>query len=115
MRNQNQIISISSDHLIYKDHTGIDQKINFQTCKANYSLFLQSMNSLSQEEWIETKFRSRCVALRKTKKKKLILEFFTEPRTIFEFKISFFKRASKEYFEVLTKLYDFGWTTRDMN
>jgi hypothetical protein len=88
--------------------------VDFETCRQNFTKWLQLENNLTEEERNKLELQTRCVAIRDAFEDPKYIEFFSVPRIRIEFKKRLFKDDYKEFRKLISMLNEVGWKTFDM-
>ncbi|MHA6484109.1 hypothetical protein ACX1C1_19630 [Paenibacillus sp. strain BS8-2] len=107
-------MSITTDGFTYQNHTGENMFVDFESCRHNFTKWLQIENNLTEEERSKVEVQTRCVAIRDAFEDPKYIEFLSEPRIRIEFKKKLFKGEYKEFREFVLKINEVGWKIFDM-
>ncbi len=103
-----EITNIIHKGVHYVDDDGNPQFIDFETCQQN--------NVLAKKAWRETVWtdddevfwqKTKYVGLRVTFREPPAIEFYTKPRTFFEF------QTRDDLWEIVSKIKEVGWRIND--
>jgi hypothetical protein len=117
---QKRISRIDQQGLCYIDEQGNECFIDFETCRRNWVIYVNTSG-----EFVGKNISLRdtnCVGWRSIVGKPPNIEFFSEPRTRFEFSLKLWerilglnKRFYKDFHQLQKQIIDAGWTTMDLS
>lgn len=108
MSNNKEIIDVNAKGITYIDEKGDYQSISFNNCHQNFlSNEEKSWGSEYTEERRQFYQRSKYVGVRYALSDPPALEFYTRPRTVFEFS------SREDLSDILVQIKNSGWRTRD--
>lgn len=117
--NKKRIVNITQQGIRYLDETGAEYLIDFDTCRRNWVAYVSQGTDFTPKEMTDAE--TVCIGWRNSIAQPPYIEFFTEPRTRFEFLETLFDRIfdrdkCRRNFQTLQqKILDAGWKTLDLS